>query len=69
MQDVSPIIDQLAAELGVKLVTRKKWHDRGWVPHRWRLPIVQEASKRGVEIVPAAFDAFRRPSDSRARAA
>jgi hypothetical protein len=34
-------IDAIAERLGVKLGTRRKWRQRGSVPHRWRLPILQ----------------------------
>jgi hypothetical protein len=34
-------IDVIAERLGVKLGTRRKWRQRGSVPHRWRLPILQ----------------------------
>jgi hypothetical protein len=35
-------IDAIAKRLGVKSEARRKWRERGSVPHRWRLPILQE---------------------------
>jgi hypothetical protein len=34
-------IDAIAERLGVKIEARRKWRQRGSVPHRWRLPILQ----------------------------
>ena len=51
------VIDELAASLGVSPEARKKWRQRGAVPHKWRLPILDLAAKRGVKIPLGAFDA------------
>jgi hypothetical protein len=34
-------IEAIAERLGVKPEARRKWRERGSVPHRWRLPILQ----------------------------
>lgn len=49
------LIETLAKELGVTAVARKKWRQRG-VPHRWRLPIIELAASRGVELSSNDFD-------------
>lgn len=53
--DTDALIDGLARELGVTVVARKKWRQRG-VPHRWRLPIIELAAERGVELSSTDFD-------------
>lgn len=73
------IIETLAKELGVHRETRRKWRERRSVPHRWRLPLLMAAEKRGVKIDLAAFDDYRakplgrdpnwRPAPSRAKSA
>jgi hypothetical protein len=37
-------IDALAESLGVSDWARRKWQQRGVIPHKWRLPLI-EASK------------------------
>jgi hypothetical protein len=46
----------IARDLGVSVEARKKWRQRGCVPHRWRLPIIREAQKRGIELPQDVFD-------------
>jgi hypothetical protein len=53
--ETDALIDSLAKDLGVTAGTRKKWRQRG-VPHRWRLPIIELAANRGVELSSADFD-------------
>jgi hypothetical protein len=39
----------IAAELKIETAdARRKWKERGRVPYKWRIPILQEASRRGV---------------------
>ncbi len=38
----------IATKLGVSTDAQRKWFERGLVPHRWRMPILQEAMKRGI---------------------
>lgn len=58
--DQTKLIYEIAGDLGVKAGARDKWLVRGYVPHRWRLPILQEAARRGVFIDPVRFEEFRR---------
>lgn len=46
------LAEDIARELGVNPETIRKWRQRGGVPHRWRLPIIQFTAKRG-QTVPA----------------
>ena len=52
------IIDEAAAHLGVSTDARRKWRERGRVPHRWRIPIIQEARRAGHQLAldDTAFD-------------
>lgn len=59
------IIDTIAADLGVREETRKKWSVRRRVPYRWRLPILQEAHRRMLNLDPTVFDEFRCRSTDR----
>ena len=54
------LIDGLAAELNVSVDARKKWRQRGAVPHKWRLPILDLARQRGLSISPADLAALDR---------
>jgi hypothetical protein len=49
-------IDRAAAALGVKQEARRKWRERGRVPYRWRIPIMQKAVTFGEAVDPALFD-------------
>jgi hypothetical protein len=50
------VIDAIAARLGVNYFTRRKWFQRGVVPHRWRIPILSESAGR---LSPSDFEAER----------
>ena len=67
-----PEIDQIAADLRVTEEARRKWRTRGAVPHRWRIPVLAEAGKRGVLLTIADMEwtplAEAPPSRSRTRA-
>jgi bifunctional DNA-binding transcriptional regulator/antitoxin component of YhaV-PrlF toxin-antitoxin module len=52
-------VDRIAASLGVRADTRRKWRERGRVPGRWHLPIVEKARSEGLELDPAALSDFR----------
>lgn len=64
-------IDQIAADLRVTEEARRKWRARGAVPHRWRIPVLAEAGKRGVLLTIADMewvpDAADPPSRTRTR--
>lgn len=49
-------VETVAAELGAAPEARRKWRERGKVPHRWRLPILDAARKKRVKVDPAIFD-------------
>jgi hypothetical protein len=51
-----PEIDQIAERLGVKDEARRKWRARGAVPHRWRLPIIEESAAAGVDLSAADME-------------
>ena len=53
--DPRKIIRSLGKELGANDEAIKKWFQRG-VAHRWRLPIVQLAQSKGIEVKPEWFD-------------
>ena len=44
-----PIIDELAAEMGVNETTRMKWRQRR-VPHRHGLTLLEAATKKGIRL-------------------
>lgn len=43
-------IVSIGIALGATEEATRKWRERGHVPHRWRLPILREALKRGLSI-------------------
>lgn len=47
---MKPEIDRLAAARGVTVAARQKWKERGGVPHRWRIPLLQDAAAAGVSV-------------------
>lgn len=47
---MKPEIDKLAAARGVTKAAREKWRERGAVPHRWRIPLLQDAAASGCAI-------------------
>jgi hypothetical protein len=49
----------IARDLGVSAEARKKWRQRGCVPHRWRLPIMREAKNRGIDLPENVFDGVK----------
>lgn len=53
--ETDALIAGLAKDLGVKDAALKKWRQRG-VPHRWRLPLLREAARRGVTLPDEAFE-------------
>lgn len=63
--DRDTIIDECAKALGASEAARKKWRQRG-VPHRWRLPIIELAAARGVELCSADFERVRPPAGAAA---
>jgi len=46
-------IDAIATRLGVPYFTRRKWFQRGKVPHRWRISILSES---GGLLSPSDFE-------------
>ena len=46
----------LGAELGVKDEAMRKWEERGSVPHRWRIPMINLARAKRVKS-PTVFEA------------
>ncbi|MGB0854884.1 MAG: hypothetical protein ACPGSI_16430 [Pikeienuella sp.] len=55
MEQFREIIEPMAREMGVSAVAVEKWRERG-VPHKWRLPLLDEAEKRGIDIDRAWFE-------------
>ena len=53
------VIERIAASLGARGETRRKWRERGKVPGRWHLPILQKAKAEGLELNPDALFDFR----------
>jgi hypothetical protein len=41
-------VDEIALSLGVRPRTLKAWRQRQ-IPHKYRLPILKEAARRGIE--------------------
>ncbi len=52
-------IERIAAHMGVQREARYKWRERGKVPGRWHLPILQKARAEGFELDPEALSDFR----------
>lgn len=53
------IIPQLAAELHDPRITPeaiRKWDERGGVPHRYRLPLIELAKRKRVTLSASDFD-------------
>ena len=59
-------IEQIAAALGARPNTIRKWREasRG-VPYRWRLAIIREAGRRGIMMSVDVFDAPKRKANAR----
>lgn len=45
-------IEELAVSLGVGDWSRRKWRQRGAVPHKWRLALIEAGKKRGIKLSP-----------------
>ncbi len=41
------LVDLCAIELGILPENRRKWRERNRVPHRWRLPLLQQFARHG----------------------
>jgi antitoxin component of MazEF toxin-antitoxin module len=54
------VIDRIAAGLGVRRDARYKWRERGKVPGRWHLPILEKARAEGLDLDHEALADFRR---------
>lgn len=67
MRAMRPEIDRLATDLGVGDWTRRKWRQRGAVPHRWRLALIEAGRKEGVKLVPKDME-WKVPQPRRQRA-
>ncbi len=52
-------IERIAAGLGVRADTRRKWRARGKVPARWHLPILRRAESEAMELDPDALSDYR----------
>lgn len=49
-------IAALADKLGIKPATKAKWRIRGYVPHKWRLPMLTTAKKLSLKISERDFE-------------
>jgi len=49
-------IAALADKLGIKPATKAKWRIRGYVPHKWRLPMLTAARKFSLKISERDFE-------------
>ena len=50
------MVNEVAAELGVKDAARAKWRQRERVPFEWRVKITQALLARGVPVALSDFD-------------
>lgn len=55
------IIRILAQEQGVEPFTLRQWKSRGFVPHKYRLPFILAAQKRGEKLAPKDLEFGKRP--------
>lgn len=62
------IIAQIAVARGVGAEALKKWRQRGRVPHKHRLSILEEAKRRRAALTAADFD-FASPQSRKKRKA
>ena len=46
---------ELAMAIGRNVRQFNRWVERGYVPYRWRLPLLREAIKRGKELLDSDF--------------
>jgi len=51
-------LEQLALDLGAHPNAMEAWRYRGFVPHRWRLPLLQAAAARGVLLPLSLFESL-----------
>jgi hypothetical protein len=56
--DIHTLISDLATEKGITPGALRKWRERGFVPPKWRLPLMEAAQDSGHYIPPTAFDEF-----------
>ena len=71
VEAMKPEIDTLAAARGITVEARQKWRERGSVPHRWRIPLLQDAAVTGAKITAEDMEfpsSKGAPSRSRTRA-
>ena len=61
-------IDEFGAALGAKPFSLIAWRYRG-IPHKYRLPILQEAARQGFVVSADALPTGKREKPSKARAA
>lgn len=47
---------ELAVARGVTANALKKWRKRGKVPHKYRLPLIEAAQKKGLPLASRDFD-------------
>lgn len=64
----STLLD-LAVAHGVTADSLKKWRKRGKVPHKYRLPLLEAAQKKGVPLTSRDFEFKVAIPKKRARAA
>lgn len=56
-------IERAAADMGVGSEARRKWRERGHVPHKYRLPLLQAAKVARVKLDPEIFDNVPDPAE------
>lgn len=49
-------IEELAVSLGIRDWNRLKWRQRGAVPRKWRLDIIEAARKQGIRLTAADME-------------
>lgn len=60
---------ELATTLSVTPYSMKKWKARGAVPHKYRLPLLELAEKKGVSLKSSDFEFGKKPAPKKRRAA
>lgn len=58
------LIEELAKEDGVSDANIRKWRSRGFVPHKYRAPMIAKAARRGRKLSLGDFQ-FMRASEVR----
>jgi hypothetical protein len=56
MRSMKEIVSLLALEIGRSKTDLKKWRQRGGIPHRYRLQMMQVAARKGWPVDAADFD-------------